>query len=180
MAADEKSGLAYASSTSGELVSLDASGKSTAEHNLPSTGSILRLAQLTGDAEPEFLTFGVWTGALTAAAKDGTLLWEYPPGDGIDDVWAADLDRDGTDEVIVGHNGGTGLHVSKGDGTPIWSNTELGNVWHVCAGDLDGDGRKEVITTSAQGVLHVFAADGARVKRSFRAPLRQHGADIGN
>jgi hypothetical protein len=101
---------------------------------------------------------------LAAAAKDRTLLWEYPQESGIDDVWAADLDQDGSDEVIVGYNGGTGLHVLKGDGALIWKNTDLGNVWHVCAGDLDGDGRNEVITTSAQGVLHVFAAGGVHIK----------------
>lgn len=164
VAADAMGDLAYASSASGEVVALDASGKRKTEHALPNAGSILRLAHLAGNGEPEFLTFGVWTGGLAAAAKDRTLLWEYPQESGIDDVWAADLDQDGRDEVIVGYNGGTGLHVLKGDGALIWKNTDLGNVWHVCAGDLDGDGRNEVITTSAQGVLHVFAAGGVHIK----------------
>ena len=164
VAADPKSDLAYASSASGTVVALDASGEKKSERTLQHAGSILRLAHLAGDSQPEFLMFGVWSGSLVADANDGTLLWEYPQGDGIDDVWAADLDQDGSDEVIVGYNGGTGLHVLKSDGAPIWKNTTLGNVWHVCAGDLDGDGRNEVITTSAQGVLHVFAADGEHLK----------------
>ncbi len=170
VAADAKSGLAYASSASGSVIALDAQGEQKNEHKLPGAGAKLRLAQLAGNAQPEFLTFGVWSGGLSADANDGTRLWEYPQGNGIDDVWAADLDQDGSDEVIVGYNGGTGLHVLKGDGTPLWKNTNLGNVWHVCAGDLDGDGRNEVITTSAQGVLHVFAADGKHLK-NLSVPL---------
>jgi peroxiredoxin len=161
VATDATNGLAYACSSSGSsVVALDARGEQQAEHELQGAGSTLRLAQLTGDAQAEFLTFTTWSSGLSADANDGRRLWDYPAGQGIDDVWAADLDQDGRDEVIVGYNGGTGLHVLKSDGSLSWKDTDLANVWHVAAGDLDGDGKNEVIATSARGMLHVFSADG--------------------
>jgi hypothetical protein len=40
----------------------------------------------------------------------------------------------------------------------------LGNVQPVCAGDYDGDGAREVLTTSAEGKVHIFNADGKKLK----------------
>lgn len=164
VAADSSNGVAYASSSSGSIVALDARGGRQAEHQLQGAGAVLRLARLAGDGKGDFLTFSPWSSGLTADANDGTRLWDYPRGQGIDDVWAADLDQDGRDEVIVGYNGGTGLHVLKSDGSLWWKNTDLGNVWHVAAGDLDGDGRNDVIATSAKGMLHIFSPDGKHLK----------------
>lgn len=173
VAVDNKDGSAYAISRDGQLISLDASGQRKNEQQLQRGASVLRLAQLAEDGTPSFLVFDAWSSGLTAFASDGAVQWEYPPGDGIDDVWAADLDGDGRDEVIVGHNGGTGLQVLASDGTAAWSNTTLGNVWHVCAGDLSGDGALEVITTSARGVIHVFAGDGESIKE-LAVPIYAH------
>ena len=97
---------------------------------------------------------------------DGTKLWEETGGQGVDDVWAADLDGDGIDEVIVGYNGSTGLHVFSADGKRLWKRTDMGNVWHVTAGDLDGDGKPEVVTTSARGKVHVFSPGDGKPLRS--------------
>ena len=54
-----------------------------------------------------------------------------PAGEGIDDVWAADLDGDGIDEVIVGYNGGAACMFFAADGKRLWKRTDLANVWHV-------------------------------------------------
>src|SRR5205085_2269930 len=81
-------------------------------------------------------------------------------GQGLDDVWPADLDGDGIDEVIVGFNGGTGMHVLNASGKLLWQSTGLGNIWHVSAGDVMGDGKPRVVTTSATGRVHIFSTDG--------------------
>src|SRR5262249_19091612 len=86
-------------------------------------------------------------------------------GQGIDDVWAVDLDGDGLDEVIVGFNGSTGLHALNGKGEVLWKVTGIGNVWHVSGGDM-GDGKRQVVTTSGAGRVHFFNADGSNRRDS--------------
>jgi hypothetical protein len=107
------------------------------------------------------LVFGHWGPSVAVLNGDGTKLWEEVGGQGVDDVWAADLDSDGADEAIVGYNGATGLHVFLPAGKRLWERTDLGNVWNVTAGALDVDGKLEVVSTSAAGKVHVFAAKDA-------------------
>jgi thiol-disulfide isomerase/thioredoxin len=127
---------------------------------------IARFARV-GPGGEGLVTFPMLGPTVLASRADGTKLWEETGGEGIDDVWPADLDGDGRDEVIVGYNGATGLHVFGPDGKRLWKRTDLGNVWHVTAGDLDGDGRLEVVTTSAQGKVHVFAAGDGQALRTL-------------
>jgi len=122
------------------------------------------LANLIGDDRPELLTYTPWGRGLTASDNRATKLWSYSKGQGIDDVWAADLNADGLDEVIIGYNGGTGLHVLDNRGTLLWEYTRIANVWHVCAGDVDGDGTVETVTTSATGQVHLFDDQGKKLK----------------
>ena len=82
----------------------------------------------------------------------------------MDDVWAADLNGDGLDEVIIGYNGRTGLHVLDNTGKLLWKNTDIANVWHVAAGSVDGDDRPAVVTTSADGKVHIFNAEGKHLR----------------
>lgn len=157
------------------------SGEKGGSVKLASGGRLVRCARLSGKDPGELLVFDVWAGDLVALSDKGDKLWSPSRGQGIDDVWAADLDSDGKDEVIVGYNGGTGLHVFDSEGKQRWEKTSIGNVWHVTAGDLDGDGVLEVITTSAAGKVHVFDAKGedvntldpgiyANMVRVFRLP----------
>jgi hypothetical protein len=121
-------------------------------------GVKLRLARLP---HPTLLTF-IWGAARRAHDLNGNHLWSYPGATGIDDVWINDLDGDQSDEVIVGYNGGTGVHVIDGQGQLRWSSTAIGNVGHVTAGDVLGQGRPQVVTTSALGSVHIFSGDGER------------------
>jgi hypothetical protein len=122
------------------------------------------MATLQANAGKALLTFGVWGAELRAYDLNGKRLWSYPRTTGIDDVWARDLNGDGADEVIVGYNGGSGLHVLDGRGKLLWKSTTLGNVWHVCAGEVLGDGKPQVVTTSVAGKVHVFDGGGKQSK----------------
>ncbi|MGO9464459.1 MAG: WD40 repeat domain-containing protein [Isosphaeraceae bacterium] len=139
----------------------------------------LRLARLSGADESVFI--GVrkpWGDSVIAFNSAGKILWKQTSGDGVDDVWAADLDGDGRDEVIIGYNGSGGLEVLDHAGVRRWKNTQLVNVLHVTAGDLAGDKKKEVIATGGlvgdkekevasapeEGVVHLFDADGKVLK----------------
>ena len=61
---------------------------------------------------------------------------------------AADLDNDGTDEIIA--SDGPSLHVLRGNGSPFspewpWTGNYLQNVGPVAVADIDGDGFPEIV-----------------------------------
>jgi thiol-disulfide isomerase/thioredoxin len=145
-------------------IELDAAGKEVTKFPFAPGPTVLRLANLVGDKDPELIGFTGWGPEVRATNLAGTELWKHAGGQGIDDAWPVDLDGDGLDEVVVGYNGATGLHVLSNQGKPLWKFTEIGNVWHVCAGDVTGDGEPEVITTSAEGKVHLFSARGKKLK----------------
>jgi hypothetical protein len=78
------------------------------------------------------------------------------------------LDGDQSDEVIVGYNGATGVHVIDGKGQLRWMSTAIGNVWHVTAGDVLGQGTPQIVTTGGAAGVHIFSGDGKR--RDIMAP----------
>ena len=110
-----------------------------------------------------FVTFNPWGDMVQAYSAEGSLVWSHE-ADGIDDVWAADLNEDGLDEVIIGYNARGGLHVVDCAGKPLWSDNTLANVNSVTAGNVDGDPRLEVLATSVPGTVHVFNADGKHLR----------------
>ena len=133
----------------------------------PSTN--LAAGDIDGDGRSEIVGLGVNSG-LTAFRGDGTVLWfsEYPTalergtrnnrtiGGGIS---LADLEGDGTVEVIVGRTvleGATGAHRFTGSdpGGARGANSVLGPL--SCVADLDGDGTQEIIAGRT-----VYHADGS-------------------
>jgi len=158
--ADERAGSAFVS-TSAAMFEIDSSGRTVRE--TPSRpGARLRSARFASGRA--LLSFGVWSLQLNVYDEKGALLWAYPPAtqsSGIDDVAAVDLDGDGTDEVVIGFNGSTGVHVLNSKGAVVWTSTAIANVWHVAGGDLRGNGKPQVVTTSALGQIHIFTDDGA-------------------
>jgi RNA polymerase sigma factor (sigma-70 family) len=149
----------------GKCVEVDVAGKQQREFNIPQErGSLVRLAAWRGEVRKALLTFSVWTAELTAYDLSGKQLWSYPRLDGIDDIWAHDLKGEGSDQIIVGYNGGTGLHVLDATGKLLWKSNAIGNAWNVCAGDVLGDGKPQVVTTSAAGKVHLFEGSGKQGK----------------
>ena len=131
--------MAFGLNASKGIVTLSAEGEESSAVTIDDRSALLRTANLIGDGSSEFLTFGVWGPTVGATGADGKLLWSYEEGEGVDDVWPADLDGDGLDEVIIGYNGGTGLHTLDNTGKLLWKYTDIGNVWHVTAGTIDAD-----------------------------------------
>jgi hypothetical protein len=171
VATDPQGQTVYAVQPQGRCDVLDPDGKIARTFRLAGSGhQVVRFAHLARDSQ-DLLAFGAWGASVLASKVDGTKLWQETGGQGIDDVWAADLDGDGVDEVIVGYNGSTGLHVFAADGKRLWQRNDIGNVWHVTAADLDHDGKPEVVTTSAQGKVHVFSAGDGKPLRTLDARL---------
>jgi hypothetical protein len=161
VAADEESGAIYALGEAGRVVELDASGRVHREIRLPDNeGDELRLGRLPGVA---LLTFSLWTTDLRAYDRDGRLLWTYPRATGIDNVWTGHVVAGyESDQVMVGYNGRTGMHVLDGRGRLLWESTNIAAVSHMAAGDVLGDGTSQVVATAAGGLLHIFGGDGTR------------------
>jgi peroxiredoxin len=158
---------------------LSPDGKILRSLKIDAEGHLLRLARPSRAGMPMLLVFGVWSAPLSACtSSDGSVLWTNKDSDGVDDVWAADLDGDGRDEVIVGFNGSGGLHVLDLDGVNRWKTTKIGNVWHVAAGDIKGDKKVEVLSTSAEGKVHVYDAEGKSLA-SFKPPFYANGIRVG-
>ncbi|MFT3699463.1 MAG: VCBS repeat-containing protein [Kofleriaceae bacterium] len=83
-------------------------------------------------------------------------------GLGIQSIASADLDHDGTDEVILGIADGAGawsVTTYRKTGAPIASRP-VASASRLFVGDLDGDGAPEVIAWDTLA-LHVFHGDGA-------------------
>ncbi len=159
------SGVIYAVGLRGQCAELGRDGQIRRTFRLAEgEGTVVRLAAAPDAGGSVLLVFTGWLHKLSAYDTDGEQLWSCPEGNAIDDVWAHDLDGDGADEVIVGHNGFTGLHVLDGRGKLLWKTTSIGNVWHVCAGDVLGTGKPQVVTTSAAGQVHIFSAEGTPIK----------------
>ncbi len=80
-------------------------------------------------------------------------------------VALADLDGDGSDEIILTHN--EEINVIDGQGTLLWTRPLTGGVaqYPAAVGDLDGDGSPEIVAltsySNARGGLNVFDKDGA-------------------
>jgi outer membrane protein assembly factor BamB len=167
VASDDTKHVIYALGPHGGCVELDESGTVAREFKLPgASGDILRLARFQAGKDSALLTFHVWREQVKAYDATGKALWTYPEArtQAIDDVWASDLDGDGRDEVIVGFNAGTGLHVLDHRGKLVWKSTDIGDVWHVCAGPVLGDGHMQIVTTDGGGIVHLFGADGTPLK----------------
>ena len=171
LAVDPKGKTIYALRKAGHFDVLDPAGKTMRTFQIGARDhGITRFARFAGGMDG-LVSFRTWGNSVLACKTDGTKLWEEPGGLGVDDVWVVDLDGDGVDEVIVGYNGFTGLHVFSADGKRLWKRTDLGNVWHVTAADVDGDGKPEVVSTSAQGKVHISSPSDGKAKQTLEAGL---------
>lgn len=88
---------------------------------------------------------------------------------GVLDPAVADLDGDGTDEIITGHNDGLIVALDGADGRVIWE-YDLGTglaTWRMpVAADLDGDGTVEVLAGNMDGWMTCLNHNGTLRWRS--------------
>lgn len=163
--ADPKSETVFALTHRGTCVRFDGRGRALGQSRLRGMhgGTLLRTARLGRDGGVGLLGFSTWGRSLTTYDAEGERLWSYTEGMGINEVAAGDLTGDGRDEIVIGYNGFSGIHVLDADGDLVWKFGEIANVWHVTIGDVTGDGHPEVVTTSASGDVHVFDRKGERL-----------------
>jgi hypothetical protein len=155
VATDEKTGVIHALGDD-RFAEIDVEGRIRYESQLPWKHGTrqLRLGRFPRAA---LVTFTRWGGkGVVVYGVRGERLWNYVAPDVPDDVWVSDVDGDKIDEVIVGYNGGSGVHVLDSQGRLRWKSTSIGNVWRVAAGDVLGLGTSQVLTVSGGRGVHIF------------------------
>jgi len=112
---------------------------------------------------PRLLGYSNWGRRLDVVDKTGKELWNFSSMMGVDGAHWADLDGNGTDELIVGMNGFGGLEALSADGRKMWQ-VSMGNVWGQAAVPPGPAGQALVFATEASGSVRVFDGKGHPVR----------------
>jgi len=122
-------------------------------------------AQAVVEEEP--IRFVFWLLEAGGVIEAGQL--DVADGEPVGSVSAADIDHDGSDELVLGsaYGGTPTVRIARTDGAPTTSFTayDSDEDWgmEVVAGDLDGDGRVEIVTAAGPGTnghVRIFDEDG--------------------
>jgi peroxiredoxin len=139
---------------------VNADGRAVATVTLAGdTGTLIELGHHQA-AGPRLLTYKNWGNKVNVYDNSGKHLWAYSSGSGVDGAHWGDLDGDGTDELVVGMNGGGGLHAVSAEGKRLWK-ASLGNVWNQAVIPAGKDREARVLATEAGGTVKVYDARGA-------------------
>ena len=176
----------------GQLYLLSPSGDL---HSLPSLGGYVRrvrLADLDDDGQPELIA-GSSTGdiaippppPLPAVLGEGEGGWGgggegllQLPTCSVTDLTIADLDSDGTQEVLVACGGaGPGIYALSTDGAQRWQYEASAGMWAVAVADLDSDDWPEVVIGGDAGTVQVLDRWG-RLRGSITLGGLVHGLHV--
>lgn len=122
------------------------------------------------------LGYSNWGKQVTVLDSNGNMIWEYPTITGVDGAHWGDLDRDGTDELIVGMNGGGGLHAISADGKVRWEVKDIGNVWSQAIVSPQAPNDPLVFATEAGGTIRVYDREGDQL--NILRPLGKYYAQM--
>jgi hypothetical protein len=160
----------------------------------PIFGTSMAIGDFNGDGRPDFATgtgiqgrkdlvnLGLGDGGWRTITLDALRPMAY-----VGAVTAADLDRDGRDDLVVGYlayEGGrwwTGIDIfyPRADGS--WRRRALAaeagrrGVTSLAVGQLDGDGRPDLVALTGSGEIWTFLGDGAGFFTRERRPLPAFG-----
>ena len=144
--------------TGSTLHVLDLTGAETSTVALPGRFTLIECGR-NKEKGARLLGYGNWSHDVAVVDHSGKKLWSVGSSAGIDGAHWGDLNGDGTDELVVGMNGGGGLQAWSADGKKLWS-VDLGNVWNQAVVSATTDQPARVFATEAGGSVKVFGAQG--------------------
>lgn len=145
----------------GTLEAINNQGKSVARLPLGGEHSTLEVGRTANGRV--LLAYSNWGGQVDVFDAKGTKLWSYPTPTGVNGAHWGDLDGDGNDEMVVGFNGGGGLHAVDTLGKKLWS-TSLGNVWNQSVIPAGKSRQAHIFVTEAGGRVLEFDSKGKLVR----------------
>lgn len=123
-----------------------------------------RLLAALPDGRTHRLVVARVTGGVRVPIGDGTALWAYEAAGGVNDMAAADLDRDGRGEVILASPSGRVIALGL-DGNELWSENLGEPVRTVEILEWNGDtGSREIGVGGDEGRIAVFDSRGRRLE----------------
>lgn len=188
---------AESSYASGRILVFDLASLNLRGMSAPVVGSLswmgvhdLKLCDLEGDGRMEIVVAAdrLYDGVIEIYGFDSsntfTLKWTNttrPSSLSFNLVEIADLDNNGTPEIIAGTRGSAGVYVYIYDypsGTNPWRSVSFSNSFHAVSGlvveDIDGNGGKEIAALVSTGDLYTF--DGP--SRQQRSLIQQSGGKV--
>jgi peroxiredoxin len=159
----------------GRIQVLDRNGNPIGQFQLPTGYAFFEIGHHASQG-PRLLAYTVWGQGVDVFDSNGKKLWSYPTNVGINGAHWGDLDGDGSDEMIVGMNGGGGLHAVSSDGKKLWSYMNIGNVWSQAIVTPEEPESCLVFATEAGGTVRVFSNDG-KLLRTL-SPLGEYYAEM--
>lgn len=93
----------------------------------------------------------------------GEVLWSHTFNESIDDRRLGDIDGDGLSEVLVGLDGGGGLHLFDIGGKKLWSDTTREEYWSQAILDTALDEQAVVLSSTDDGEVVRYGPDGSKV-----------------
>ena len=129
---------------------------------------------LNGDGKPDLAVGCRDKNVYAYSGADGTKLWSYLTVGRVFGIAVADVNGDGTDDIVATATKGDGVesyvYVLKGqDGSLIWSHNIVGKNAYITEGtpsiaDINKDGVLDVVTGSTQGKIYALSGvDGSEI-----------------
>ncbi len=150
------------------VVVLDGEGKEIGRHelDLPSDAAVGFLRTAVDTAGRRWWLGGNRSGQQVFVFDDAWNLeaaypgWESPSHAGVAAAELADLDGDGTPEIIVAYRGAAGVHAANLSGHRLWSDRSLESVADLTLAAAAGSGRRGILCVDGRGRLVPVAPDG--------------------
>ena len=143
------------------VVELDGDGRQTARHelDLPPDAAVTFLRTAVDAAGARWWLGGSRGGQQVFVFDDAWRLhaaypaWESPPHAGVRTAQLADMNRDGTPEIVVAYAGTVGVQVASLDGRRLWRERSFDTVLDVVPDAPHEDGGRGLVCVTGRGRL---------------------------
>ncbi|MFH1403284.1 MAG: FG-GAP-like repeat-containing protein [Candidatus Altiarchaeota archaeon] len=117
---------------------------------------------------------GTYENGVESYDSKGAKEWSYKTGNLVSSVHTADVDGDGSREVLVGSGSNVIALDGRGGKKWSWGSDTPSTIYSISSADLDGDGKMEVAVGTSR-YIHVLDNNG-KLKGSWRYTVEIQGS----